>query len=253
MSLSVIILTRNGAQDTKRAIESVRFADEIIVIDDFSTDETVNIARNGGARVIKRRLNNDFSSQRNFGLEKAKGDWVLFLDSDEVISKRLQNEIIQKISNPLIANVGYFLKRVDIFWGKEIRHGETGSVRLLRLAKKKAGSWERKVHEIWRVKGEVGGLNNPLFHYPHKNVKEFLSDVNYFSTLHARANMEEGKKSNIFKIIFWPSAKFLQNYFIKGGFLDGMPGFIYALIMSFHSFLAWGKLWKLQKDTKKNY
>lgn len=246
MKLSGVVLTKNEEKSIERCIVSLKFCDEVIVVDDGSTDKTVEIAKKLDAKVYKRKLLNNFASQRNFGLEKAKGDWVLFIDADEVVPDKLKSEILSAIESKRNIS-GYYLKRYDLIWGKMLTHGEVGSVLLLRLAKKGTGKWSRKVHEIWNVHGRLATLKTPLLHYPHQSLDEFIDETNFKSSLHAKANMEEGKNSNLIKVIFWPVGKFVKYYIFKMGFLDGTEGFVDAMVMSFHSFLSWGKLWVLQK------
>jgi glycosyltransferase involved in cell wall biosynthesis len=247
MKLSAIVLTKNEEKNIEKCLSSLSFVDEIIVIDDFSTDKTVKLTKNYGAIVFFRRLNNNFAQQRNYALSKARGEWVLFIDADEVVSVPLKNEIIQAINNPFSNIVGFYLKRKDIIWGKKLNFGETGKVKFLRLAKKNTGKWKRSVHEFWCVRGIKGDLHNELYHYPHPSLKEFIKDINFQSDLHSSANYWEGKKSNVIKITFWPMGKFFNNWIMRWGFLDGSQGLIIALMMSLHSFLAWSKLWILQR------
>jgi glycosyltransferase involved in cell wall biosynthesis len=249
-TLSCVILTKNEEKVIKKCIKSVDFCDETIVIDDSSTDKTVEIGKELGAKVYKRGLENNYAKQRNFALKKAKGKWVLFVDADEIVPPELKSEIVNVINAPATNYLGYKIRRKDFLWGKELKHGEVGSVRLLRLARRKAGKWRRRVHEEWIILGRVGNLKSPLYHYPHPTLREFTTSVNRFSSLHAKANYGEGKRSNTLKILLWPILKFVRNYVFKLGFLDGMQGFMVAMIMSFHSFLAWGKLWMLQKNTQ---
>lgn len=250
MKLSVIILSKNEENNISQCLETVKFCNDIIVIDDYSKDNTIEIVKKYKARLYLKKLNNNFANQRNFGLQKAKNDWVLFLDSDERISKNLSNEIKGAIKKEKIN--GYFFKRIDNLWGMKITHGEIGNVRLLRLARKDSGRWEREVHEEWNVSGRTKTLENPIDHYPHQTLTEFMKDINYFSGLHAIANLKEGKKSTILKIIIYPKLKFIKDYFIYLGFLDSIQGLIIALIMSMHSFLSWSKLWILQKKLNQN-
>ena len=250
INLTAVILTKNNQEEIKNCLDKLSFCDEIVVVDDYSSDKTVEIAENLGAKVFQRKLDNDFSAQRNFGLEKASGRWVLFIDSDERVEEELAKEIAKFTNNFLNDFSGYSLIRKDYFLGKSLKSTEAGRKKILRLAQKEAGKWERFVHEEWKIKGKVGLLKNPLLHYPHKNLDDFISQINFYSTLHAQANLKEGKRSNLFKIIFWPKAKFIENWIIKGGYKDGMYGFVISLIMSFHSFLAWSKLWLWQKSQK---
>ncbi len=247
-NISAVIITKNEEQNIRNCINSLKFCDEIIVIDDYSKDKTPIIARTLGAKVFFRKLGNDFSSQRNFGLSKTKSRWVLFLDADEIVTAELQKEILQKLSKPVNYTSGYFFKRTDYIWKTEVKHGEVGDVRLLRLARRDAGKWDRYVHEHWHVIGMTEYMSQPIKHYPHPTVKEFLFEVNHRSTLHALANKMEGKKANLFIIIFYPVYKFIYGYILRGGFLDGMVGFVIAMIMSLHSFMSWSKLWFIQKN-----
>lgn len=251
MLLSVVVLAKNESAKIQECLHSLRFCDEIIVIDDQSDDATKIIAREEGARVYTNQLKNNFAAQRNFGLEKAKSKWVLFIDADERVPEALASEIrnlkfsIFKSQTSFVC--GYYMKRFDVMWGRELIHGETGSVKLLRLARKNAGVWKRKVHEYWDVKCNVGLLKNPLIHYSHESVNEFIDKINFYSTLHARQKYEDGEYSNIIKILLYPILKFFNNWILRLGFLDGTPGLLATIFMCMHSFLGWGKLWLLQK------
>lgn len=250
--ISAIILTHNEEKNIKECLETVKWCDEIIVIDDVSTDRTVELAKKQGAVVFSRKLDGNFSDQRNFGLSKAKGEWVLFIDADERVSEALWFEIMQHTNSPIGVNVGFFIKRKDTIWNHELNFGETGSIKLLKLAKKGSGNWERSVHEIWKVKGNTAVLNNPLMHYPHINVAKFLKEINFYTGLRARELFENRTKASFLSIIFFPTGKFLQNYLFRQGFRDGIPGLLLALMMSFHSFLVRSKLWLLwNNDTKR--
>ena len=138
---------------------------------------------------------------------------------------------------------GFFIRRKDTLWGKELNYGETGKINLLRLARKSSGRWEGKVHETWEIKGDIGVLDNALMHYPHQTIKEFISEINYYSTIRANELKEKQITSTFLSILSYTIGKFTLNYFVKLGFLDGMQGLLFALMMSFHSFLTRSKLW----------
>ena len=245
MRISAIVLAKNEEKNIKECLKSVAFCDEVLVIDDNSQDSTREIAKEMGAKVFVHALKGNFSAQRNFALEKARGEWVLFIDADERVSEALASEIFNfqfSISN----FNGFYLKRKDVMWGRELRHGEVGNVRLLRLARKGSGTWKRRVHEYWDVKGKIEELKNPLFHYPHQTLSEFIQDIDFYSTLHAQQKKDDNEHSSIVKIILWPAAKFARNWIIRGGFLDGIQGLVHASLMSFHSFLSWSKLWLIE-------
>lgn len=235
MSLTSIILSKNEEDNIEPAIRSVEFADEIIVVDDNSNDKTVEIAESMGAKVFKRSLNGDFSKQRNFALRQARGDWVFFVDADEKVSTQLKGNVLKINEN----YAGFYLKRKNLFLGKVV-----GEDKVLRIAKKDSGKWERIVHEEWKVKGKLGTLGGYLIHETARSLKEAVVKTNFYSSLHAKQNLKDGKKSNLFKIILFPVGKLLENLVTGKGFVFG---FLHAL----HSFLAWSKQWLLQRDLQK--
>lgn len=286
MSLSAVVLTKNEGKNIERCLSSLGWCDEIVVIDDFSEDATIERIKNhdklifysssdldvtsGESRssrpaspalssgrpagrqaqtikIFKRHLNADFAGQRNFGLEKARGDWIFFVDADEEISKELHQEIHKIIQNPAIAVncMGYYLKRKDYFGGRWLKYGETANVRFIRLARKGSGKWEGTVHEEWRVEGELLEFKNHLLHYPHQTVSEFLKDVNYYTDIVVQCWKGQGKRMSAWEILLYPLGKFIHNYVFRSGFRDGTAGFIMAAFMSFHSFLARSKYWLL--------
>jgi glycosyltransferase involved in cell wall biosynthesis len=240
--ISAIILSHNSEYEIERTLLSLSWCDRRIVIDDFSSDNTVTLSKKCKAEVFQRHLEGDFSAQRNFGLEKAKGEWVLFIDSDEVVSRALAREIQKSLT---IDAAGFYIRRQDWMYGKKLRYGETGKGKFLRLAKKNAGIWDRPVHEVWKVKGFVGTLIQPLDHFPHPDVAQFISEINMYSTLNARYLHQEHVRIPWWHILAYPAAKFLVDYIWYRGFLDGTPGAIVALMMSMHSFLTRAKLWLL--------
>jgi len=241
-NLSVVILTHNDELRIVDCLESVQFADEIIIIDDESSDRTVELALQYTSKVFKRSLGKNFSDQRNFALNHAHGPWVLFVDSDERVTEELKKEIKESIKKNLYS--GYLLKRADYMWGKRLLHGEAGNVKLLRLARKGYGRWRGRVHEAWRIKGNTLELQNPLIHTPHQSVAEFIREVDEYSSLRSNELHERGVKVSIWHVLLYPVAKFILNYGIKGGYKDGVAGFVFAMIMSFHSFLVRGKLFQ---------
>lgn len=246
--ISVIILTKNEEKNILDCLETVNWADEIIILDDNSIDRTVEIAESlklKHLKVLQRVLDGDFSKQRNFTLSHVKSEWALFIDADERVTPQLREEIndfiIEEKEKPVFN--GMYLKRQDMLWGKLLKHGETGNIKLLRLARKDAGIWHGKVHERWVIEGKTDTFENYLIHYPHQTVADFLAEINLYTTIRAKELFESNEKSSIFKIIFYPKAKFIQNFIFRLGFLDGLEGLVQAILMSFHSFLVRAKLW----------
>lgn len=245
MKLSCVVLSRNEEKSVENCLQSLSFCDEIVVIDDNSSDQTVDLAKKYGARVFNRLLQENFADQRNFGLEKARGEWVLFVDADERVSEGLANGIKYLTEKEKNDFSGFYIVRRDILWGRELKYGETGNTKLLRFAKKKSGKWIGKVHEIWSVSGKIGLLKYPIVHYPHQSIGGFLKDINFYTDLRVKELFIQGVKVHLAQIVIYPVGKFVMNYFLKLGFFDGVHGFILAGMMSFHSFLVRGKLWQL--------
>lgn len=253
--ISAVILTKNEEENIVDCIQSLDWCDEIIIIDDYSQDSTIYRVRNFlsgnknklNLKIFQHKLNDDFAAQRNFGMDKASGDWILYIDADERISDRLRDEIIKVTQNHAVAGncVGFYIQRKDYFLGSWLEHGETADIKLLRLARRGSGEWWGRAHEKWIVKGITGTLDNCLGHYSHSRVGGFLAKVNTYSSLVAGSWVKEKKKMYTWEIFIYPLGKFIYNYFWKLGFLDGVPGFIMAMMMSFHSFLARGKYWLL--------
>lgn len=245
--ITAIVLTKNEEKNIKVCLATVKWCDEILVIDDNSTDKTREIAKSLGSQVIKHDLAGDFSKQRNFGLKQAKHDWVLFLDADERLSEELKEEIQTTLKeNGLGTTRGFYFKRYDYFLGKLLKHGEMASIKILRLGQRGSGVWQRTVDEKWIIDGKTETFKNPLFHYSHSNLTQFLENINERSTMNAEELYSEGIRITFFDW-FKPLGKFLQNYFFRFGFLDGLYGFVFAILMSFHSFLVRGKLYILWK------
>ncbi|MDO8621281.1 MAG: glycosyltransferase family 2 protein [Candidatus Levybacteria bacterium] len=247
---SAVVLTKNEENNIIDCLESLSWCDEIIVVDDFSQDRTIEIInslKNKKIAVFRHALNENYSKQRNFGLSKAKYEWILFVDADERIPLSLRDEILKATSRRDNYD-GYFIKRKDFIWGKELRYGETGNIKLLRLVKKGKGEWSGHVHERWETEGAVGQLNFSLMHYPHQTITEFLREINFYTEIKAKELFDSGIKTSWLSIILYPKAKFILNYFLRLGFLDGIQGLIVAIFMSFHSFLVRSKLWKLRQE-----
>jgi len=239
MKLSAVVIVKNEEKDIEDCLKSLLFCDEIVIIDDDSIDKTTKIAKKYNARIYRKTLAS-FSDQRNYGLEKALHDWVLFIDADERVGGDLREEIKNAIWKEYD---GYFIKRNDFFIGKELKYGDLKNVWLMRLANKKMGKWEGRVHEVWKIKGKTGKLKNSIMHNSHTNLKEFIQKIDLYSTLRAHELREEKIPSSLLSILLYPLSKFAKLYILKLGFLDGIHGFVHAVFMSMYSFLVRAKLY----------
>jgi glycosyltransferase involved in cell wall biosynthesis len=171
----------------------------------------------------------DFALERNKLLVAAKNDWVFFVDSDEIISNKLQREIDERIESGRCSS--FRVSRKNYFLGQYV-----GSDKIVRLGKKDSGKWKRAVHEIWVTNGKVRELESFLIHNTAKNLYDYIAKIDYYSTLHAKENSAEGKKSNIIKIISLPFIKFWVEYYKS-------RNVVFSIMQSFHSFLGWSKEW----------
>src|SRR3989344_5806211 len=247
--LTVIVLTHNSAGDVKELLpQVVGWAEEVLVVDDGSTDQTREIVEKAGARVITHELANDYSRQRNFGLDQAKNEWVLFVDADERVSEELKKEIVTAIKAG--ENDGFLIPRHDIFWGSRLRYGETGFTALVRLGKRSAGRWRRPVHEGWEI-NRVGKLHSPLIHFSHPQLSLFLDDINRYTTIEADYRLKKGEQTTMAAILIYPMGKFVFNYVVRLGGWDGFPGLVMATMMSLHSLMMRAKWFEKQRIMSK--
>ena len=243
MKITTIILARNEEKTIEKAIRSVSFCDEVLVIDDESSDSTGIIAKEAGATVLPHSLRNNFAEQRNWAMKQAKNEWVLFVDADEELSANLKFKIGNlKLQGEVTA---YAIPRRDFFWGHEMKYGETKQTLkkgIIRLVKKESGTWTGVVHETFIPVGVVGRVDAFLDHHSHDSLSSFIHDINIYSTMRAKELTAQGKQISGLELVFYPFGKFVYTYFILLGFLDGPAGFVYSFVMSFHSFLVRTKL-----------
>lgn len=253
--LSAVILTKNEEKDIQKVVKMLAFCDEIVVIDNGSTDATASLAEKAGATVYE-TCSDDFSERRNLGMSKAKGDWVLFIDADEVVSDALAQEILRAIESGHAE--AYYLRREDIFWGKAVHYGEVKEAYqkgILRLMKKGSGMWKGAVHEVFELAisagdGATSRLHTPLQHLSHAGIEDFLEDVNHYSTLRAKELYDSGESAGFVDILVRPFAKFIYTYWLLQGFRDGAAGFVYSFMMSFHALLTRSKVYLLKAKAK---
>jgi len=224
--LSVVIITKNEEGVIADTIKSAQFADEVLVLDSGSTDNTVQIAKELGARVeLQEWLG--FGKQKNKAVELASNDWVFVLDSDERITPELQIEILQELQDPQFT--GYFIARLNKFFGKYIKHCGLYPDYTIRLFNRKFGSFnEVEVHESVQL-DKAGYLQNHMLHLAYNTIEEFISKQNRYSSLNH-------KKQSIFKSILNPYWTFFKIYFFKKGFLEGWHGFIIAKLYAQYTF-----------------
>jgi len=236
--LSVTVITKNEARNIEDCLRSVAWAQEIIVLDQYSADGTADIARSLGARVYQEPWKG-FAGQKNSALEKATGDWILSLDADERITPPLRAEIEETMSRK-DAFHGYFIVRKNFFSGQWIRHGGWYPDYCLRLFKKKSGRFEeRAVHEKIVVAGPTGYLKNPLEHYTYRSVADYVIRMERYSRLAALEIQEAKRPLLLTALTLRPAFTFLNMYLLRGGFLDGEKGLFLAASYAYYTFLKY--------------
>jgi glycosyltransferase involved in cell wall biosynthesis len=246
VKLTVTVITRNEAANLAGALESVRWADEIVVVDSRSSDATVEIARRYATRVEIHDWKG-YSAQRNSAAEIAAHDWILAIDADERVPPALATEIQQILSAGPTAR-GYRMPRVSFYLGRWIKGTDWYPDYQLRLYDRRVGQFNgKRVHESVELsEGHPGTLSNDLQHYPYRDISDHVTSIDHYTTLAAEEWSAAGRQTGVLDVIFHPPAAFLRNYVLRGGFRDGMPGFLISVLNSYYVFLKILKLWELQ-------
>lgn len=247
-SLSVIISAYNEEAKLKRTLLSVKgIADEIIVIDNFSTDNTRKIAKSFGAKVFQRPNNQMLNVNKNYGFSKATSEWILNLDADEVITPELADEIVQTIAITSDVN-GYWMSRKNIIFGKWIEHGLWWPDKQLRLFKKNFGKFpEIHIHEYLHVDGKVDSLKEPYLHYNYESINQYLHKmISIYTENEVIKLTDNGYIISWFDAVRFPLSDFIKIYFAQHAYKDGLHGLILSLLQAFYSFIVFAKLWEKQ-------
>jgi glycosyltransferase involved in cell wall biosynthesis len=248
--LSVVIIAKDAASQIGECIDSVKFADEVLVVDSGSNDATRAIADVAGCRVIEKEWLG-FGRQKQFAVGEAKHDWVLCLDIDERVSSALEASIRAVFEPPTASTTSrhaYRMPRRNRFLGRWLTHGEGYPDWSLRLFNRNHASWSNdEVHETVITTVEVGQLKGDLMHDSAEDVTMYLAKQNRYSSLHAQALYGQGVRAGYFKLFLSPMARFIKFYFLRQGFLDGGPGFAHVAIGCFAAFAKYAKLIELSK------
>jgi glycosyltransferase involved in cell wall biosynthesis len=250
--LSVTIITYNEASSIDRALASVAWADELIVVDAMSTDDTVAIARRHTDRVIVREWRG-FVDQKNYAVSVATHDWILSLDADERVAPELAAEIRATLARePTCA--GYRIPRVTWHLGRWIRTTDWYPDYQLRLFDRRCGQWAGQyVHESVSVRGSIGRLRNDLQHFAYRDIAEHAETIDRYTTFAARQLHENGRRGGMRDLLVHPPLAFLRNYVVRGGFRDGIPGLIISAMNAYYVFLKFAKLRELQVSAPLNH
>lgn len=257
MTLSVAIITHNEAANLPRTLQSVRWAEQMVVVDAASTDGTVEIARAAGAEVYVRAWSG-FAAQKNFAIAQCTGDWVLSLDADEEVSAELAQEIRELLGSE-DAEQAYYLPRRNYFLGRPLQHGGFYPDAKLRLFRRelftdgKAAFDERAVHETLRCEGTLGELSGDLLHYAYPTLTSYIEHMNRYSTLGAgllagQKRVSRSLASFVWNVVCAPALQLFYNYGIRRGFQDGREGFLLHLYHAAYTSWKYAKAWELGRS-----
>jgi glycosyltransferase involved in cell wall biosynthesis len=226
----------------------VRFADEILVVDSFSTDRTLEIARRHTNRILQHEFQSH-GAQNNWALPHASHEWVLVVDADERVTPELAEEIRGVLREPDCD--GYWIRRRNFFLGKEILHGTWSADKVLRLFRRDKGKYEEKpVHSKVVLNGRAGHCREALLHYTYQSVDDWLRKIHRFSTGGAISAMESGAPSSGWYMFSRACARVLKSYVFKCGFLDGTEGLIIAFMQGYVVFVKYAKLYEMRRKAK---
>jgi len=253
--LSVVILAKNEEDKIRNCLESVKWADEIVVVDGFSTDRTCDICKEYGVKLVQHKFGGDFGEERNIGNDAATGDWILQLDADEVVTENFRKKIMRILEGEDDGYVAFKFLRKNIFLGRFMRYGGWYH-HSHHFFKKNFAHYEGKVHHKLVVNGQMGTLNEEVEHYPFQNISQLISRQNRYTTLEAqelldlRGRIEE--KEVKYNIKVKPVKLFWKFYVKKRGYREGMHGFVFSLLFAWVHFLKWAKYWEMTKDLGNN-
>jgi glycosyltransferase involved in cell wall biosynthesis len=246
--LTVTVITHNEGHSIGATLESVSWADEILVVDSHSTDDTVAIARRY-TPLVEVRDWTGYGAQKNYAASRASHDWILSIDADERITPQLASEIRALMQRGPSAK-GYRISRVSFYLGRWIRSTDWYPDFHLRLYDRRTARWsERKVHESIDIQGRVEKLRGEMLHYPYRDISEHLAKIDRYTTLVAEQWAMEGRRASGLQALVYPRLAFFRNYILRRGFRDGRTGLLVSLLNSYYVFLKYAKLLELQSGT----
>ena len=250
--ISVIITTNNEADNIEAALQSVQWADEIMVVDSFSEDNTVELAKKYTNFVVQRAYQGP-ANQKNWAISQVKYPWVLILDADERVPPVLKSEIQQLLQQKHISKDAYWIRRQNYFMGKKIRYSGWQSDAVIRLIKRDVCRYnDKQVHEKIDTQGiEVGRLQQSLNHYTFKNTVHFVAKMNRYGVWSGRDYAVKIPKVTYFHLFIKPIFRFFKHYLLRLGFLDGKEGFIISVLMAWTVFLRYVEIYSNKSDLKR--
>jgi glycosyltransferase involved in cell wall biosynthesis len=248
IKISAVIITFNEEDRLPDALASLQgVADEIVVVDSYSTDRTAEIARQAGTAFYQNRFN-DYGQQKNFALQKANHDWILNLDADERVSPALKNAIQELKEKKVPGNVAaYAIKRRTFYLGRWIRHSGWYPDKKIRLFRKAGSVWQGRIHERLQVAGNIAPLSGAILHYTYRDIGDHVRRLNRYSTFLAEEIVRQKKKCLFLRLLILPPVTFFRHYVWRLGFLDGFAGLVIATISSWGTAMKYFKVLAIKR------
>ncbi len=246
IKLSVVIITKNEEGNIRDCLESIKWADEIVIVDQSSSDKTVEICKRYTDKIFIVEPKGFCEPDREFAASQAKNNWILFIDADERVSKKLRDEIEFLLSHKTDCD-GFYISYENYLFGIPVKY-TWGKDFHLRLIKRGRGKFSSLIHEQIEVIGKFGKLKNFLIHYNSRDIREFIAKNNSYTSLVAREKYAQGERFNLLKMLLGPPRVFFFRYFRLRGYRDRMIGFVLSAFLSIFTFIIHAKLWELSKD-----
>ena len=244
--ISATLITCNEEGNIEGALQSLTWADEIVVVDSGSSDATIEICRRYTDRIFTRSWTG-FVDQKNHAVTQASHDWIVSLDADERVGPELRREV-EQLRQAGFQRAGYRIPRVAYFMGRWIRHGDWYPDFQLRLFDRRRGRWQGgRVHESVRIEGTPGLLRGEIRHYTYRSLSDYLRRLETYTTLASQDYRQKGRTASMAKVLGNPLAAFMKSYILKRGFLDGAPGMMVAVMGAVSVYFKYAKLYELQK------
>ena len=247
--VSVYMITYNNEETIERALKSVTWANEIVIVDSFSNDRTVEIGRKFTNKLYQRKWPGH-RDQYQYAADLTSHEWNMFIDADEEVSPELSKEIREVLSQKASDVDGFFVYRRTFYLGRWIRYGgwyPDGEIRLYRRDK---GKWEGGLHARVVLNGRVQPLKNLYYHFTYRNISDQIQTIDKYSRIAAEDMAQEREKFSLFKLLFHPPFRFIKEYFFKLGFRDGLPGLVIVISTMYYVFIKYAKLWELMRTQR---
>jgi glycosyltransferase involved in cell wall biosynthesis len=241
--VSVIITTFNEEVNVAECIESALWADEIVLVDSFSTDRTIEIARRFPIEILQREYFGS-AAQKNWAMDRVRHDWVLIIDADERVTEPLAREILTTLATQPTVN-GYYIRRENVFVDRVIRHSGWSTDKVVRLFRRDKGRYpNRRVHADLEIQGPVPVMGHPFLHYTFRTFDQYFPKFLNYAEWGAAQAFRDGRRAGVTELVFRPWWRFVRTYFLQLGILDGKHGFVLCALQAFGVLLKYARLWE---------